>query len=51
MVGPAPSAHAAGYAFPPAAWPGQLISTATVIRENYHFQVIIGGETVPCERS
>jgi hypothetical protein len=27
MVGPAPPTHPAGYAFPPAAWPGQLIST------------------------
>lgn len=40
MVGPAPPAHAAGYAVPPAAWPGQLISTATVICENNHFQGI-----------
>jgi thiamine monophosphate kinase len=51
MVGPAPPAHAAGYAFPPAAWPGQLISTATVICENYHFQVIIGGDTVTAART
>jgi hypothetical protein len=27
LVGPAPPAHPADYAVPPAAWPGQLIST------------------------
>jgi hypothetical protein len=27
VVGPAPSAHAAGHAVPPAARPGQVIST------------------------